>query len=145
MFKIKRLAIALALTSLFIGLTACGGGTTTTDNKGATNKPAENKPAENKPAENKPAENKPADNKSTAGGDKIGVAECDEYLEKVEACVMEKIPEAQRTAFKSTYEQNRKAWKDAAANPQAKAALATSCKTALDTAKQSMGAFGCKW
>src|SRR5262245_50730836 len=31
---------------------------------------------------------------STSTGDKIGVPECDEYIEKVEACLNSKVPEA---------------------------------------------------
>ena len=159
MFTINRVILFFALFALSIGLMACGGGATT-DNKPAnnttTNKPAENKPADNKPAENKPAENKPADNKTseankpadgkeTAGGDKIGVPECDTYIAKYEACIMDKMPEAQRGAFKSTLEQSRKAWKEAAANPTTKAGLSAACKTALDAAKASTTALGCKW
>jgi uncharacterized membrane protein len=78
-------------------------------------------------------------------GDKIGVAECDEYIEKVEACLNGKIPEAQRGAFKSSFETARKQWKETAANPQAKAGLATACKQALETAKQAYSSFGCAW
>lgn len=78
-------------------------------------------------------------------GDKIGVPECDDYIAKYEVCLNSKVPEAQRAMFKSSVETMRKTWKDAAANPQSKAALATGCKQALETAKQSMGAFACAW
>ena len=152
MLKIKQLSLALALAIISIGLIGCGPSTVTVENKPATNKPADNsKPADNtaKPADNtaKPADNsKPAENKETAGGgDKIGVPECDEYIEKYEACIMSKVPEAARAASKSALDQSRKAWKDAAATPQGKAALATGCKTALDAAKQSTAAYGCQW
>ena len=155
MFTMNRVILFFALFALSIGLMACGGGATT-DNKPANNtsntKPAENKAPENKPAENKPAENKtseankPADGKETAGsGDKIGVPECDTYIEKYEACIMDKMPEAQRGAVKSALDQSRKAWKDAAANPTTKAGLSAACKTALDAAKASTTSFGCKW
>lgn len=81
----------------------------------------------------------------TATGDKIGVPECDEYIEKYEACVNSKVPEAQRAMLKTSFEAQRKAFKDAAANPQAKAGLATGCKQAIETAKQSMSAYSCAW
>jgi enediyne biosynthesis protein E4 len=78
--------------------------------------------------------------------DKIGVPECDEYMEKYEACIMAKVPEASRPAFKSQIAQSKKAWKDAASySPETKASLAQSCKTALIAAKESTAAFGCKW
>jgi hypothetical protein len=55
-----------------------------------------------------------------------------------------KIPESQRAAFKASFEQNKKAWRDAASNPYAKAALAVGCKTALDAAKEYLADSGCK-
>ena len=132
MFKIKRL-ISLSAFTLMIafGLMGCGGATTVTNNT----KPADN----TKSADNtKTADVKPA-------GDKIGVPECDEYIEKYEACILDKVPEAQRAMYKPSLETMRKSWKDAAATPQGKSALATGCKTALDQAKTSMASFGCKW
>jgi hypothetical protein len=150
MLKMKHLSLALVLAIISIGLIGCGGATTT-DNKPATNKPATNTPATNTPATNTPATNTPATNtpaanKETAsGGDKVGVPECDEYIEKYEACITEKVPEAQRAMFKTSFETLRKGWKDAAATPQGKAGLATGCKAALDSAKTSMGSFGCKF
>ena len=81
----------------------------------------------------------------TAAVDKVGVPECDEYITKYEACINSKVPEAQRAMYKTSFETMRKSWKDAAATPQGKAGLATGCKSALDTAKQSMTAFSCAW
>ncbi len=84
--------------------------------------------------------------KSTASSaDKVGVAECDEYIEKYDACVTGKVPEAARAAMRSSIEQMRQLWKSAAANPQAKAALAGGCKQALETTKQSMSSYACAW
>lgn len=155
MYRLTKLVSVLTLSLIFaFGLMGCGGGTTTENKPPAnTTKPADNKPADNKTADNKTADNKTADNKTadnskpadTAGGDKVGVPECDEYIEKYEACLKDKVPEASRAAMKDAFEKTRKAWKDAAATPQGKAGLATGCKAAVDAAKQSMGAYGCKW
>lgn len=82
---------------------------------------------------------------TTASGDKIGVAECDEYITKVEACLTAKVPEAARASYKSTLDTMRTTWKKAAETPQGKAGLAQGCKMALDQAKTSMGSFGCSW
>ena len=82
---------------------------------------------------------------TTAAGDKIGVAECDDFIAKYEACVTGKVPAAQQAAFKSSIATWRKSWKDLAANPQTKATLASVCKTQLDQAKTSLGSFGCTW
>ncbi|MGA9993795.1 MAG: hypothetical protein WBP93_00130 [Pyrinomonadaceae bacterium] len=65
-----------------------------------------------------------------------GVAACDEYLARVEKCMNNPhVPEASKAAYKQSLEQNRNAWKQAAATPQGKASLETSCKAALDGAK----------
>jgi hypothetical protein len=76
----------------------------------------------------------PANN--STGGDKIGVAECDEYLDKLDTC-LGKLPEPGRGIAKSSLDANRKAWHDAAATPQGKAGLAAACKQALETAKKA--------
>jgi hypothetical protein len=85
--------------------------------------------------------------KSTAASsaDKIGVAECDEYIEKYEACVTGKVPEAARAAMLASIGQMRQSWKQVAANPQAKASLAGGCKQAQEAAKQTMSAYACAW
>lgn len=79
------------------------------------------------------------------GGDKIGVAECDAYLEKYEGCLNDKVPESARAMMRTSFEQTRKSWKDLAATPQGRASLAQACRMADDTAKQTMTNYGCKW
>jgi len=68
-----------------------------------------------------------------------GVPECDQYLEKVYACISDKVPEAQRDMMKQGIEQSRSAW----AGVTDKTELANQCKTALEQAKTSFGAMGC--
>jgi hypothetical protein len=82
---------------------------------------------------------------TTASGDKIGVAECDEFIQKYEACVNSKVPESARSMVKTNLDAMRTAWKKAAETPQGKAGLAQGCKQALDQAKTSMGSYGCSW
>jgi hypothetical protein len=76
-------------------------------------------------------------------GDKIGVAECDEYITAYEACVTTKVPEAARAQFNSSLATVRTQWRQLAANPQTKPTLAAACKTAMESAKTSMKAYGC--
>lgn len=80
-----------------------------------------------------------------SSGDKIGIAECDDYIEKYEACITGKVPEAARAMMKSSFDQTRKTWKDLAANPQTKSSLASACKQSKDAAKQSMEVYKCDW
>ena len=45
--------------------------------------------------------------------------------------------------MKTAFEQAREGYRKAAATPQGKAIVAQTCKTAMETAKQSMAAYGC--
>ena len=135
MIKLTNHALlTVALLGATIGLANCS--STPTTNTGNTAVVVNSKPAD-----------KPADiaKNEAPTGDKVGVPECDEYIAKYEACINSKVPEAQRAMFKTSFETMRKSWKESAANPQSKAALASGCKQALDTAKQSMSAFSCDW
>jgi hypothetical protein len=114
------------------------------NNAPATNAPAANSNAGKATATNTaaPAATAPA---STASGDKIGVPECDDYLTKYETCVASKVPAAMRAQYEATLATTRKSWRDLAANPQTKATLAQACKTATESARQTMKAVGCEF
>lgn len=155
----KNLLLAVALLGGIAGFGGCSSASTntvSTGNNGNTavvvNKPANTtvetvntKPANTTADAKPPMKTDEVANSDAPKGDKIGVPECDEYIAKYEACVTGKVPEAQRAVFNSSMESMRKGWKNAATNPQAKAALAGGCKQALTTAKQSMSAFSCDW
>lgn len=79
----------------------------------------------------------------TASGDKIGVTECDAFIEAYEACVRDKVPAVARAQFNSSVAQWRKSWRDLAANPQTRASLAQACKTQIEAARQSMKPYNC--
>src|SRR5215471_9924216 len=51
---------------------------------------------------------------TTSSGDKIGVAECDDYVSKYEACLRDKVPAASRAQMETAFKQARDAWKKAA-------------------------------
>ena len=68
-----------------------------------------------------------------------GVPECDTYLEKVYACISDKVPEAQRDMMKQGIDQSKASW----STVTDKTALAAQCKTAMEQAKTSFGAMGC--
>jgi hypothetical protein len=80
---------------------------------------------------------------ASATADSVGVPECDDYLNKYQACVDSKVPEAARAALKQSLDQTRGAWRTALANPGAKEGLATACKQARDATRASMSAYGC--
>jgi len=80
-----------------------------------------------------------------ASGNSIGVAECDDYLSKVEACIADHVPEEAKAVQRQSMDQMRDQWRQAAANPTAKASLAAGCKAALDSARSSFASYGCEW
>ena len=94
------------------------------------------------PATATPAAATPAATSSPVAS--FGVAECDDYIKKYTACI-DKLAPAAQGASRQALEQSQAAWKQAAATEQGKAALATSCKAASDSAAPAMRAQGCTW
>ena len=78
-----------------------------------------------------------------AAADSVGIPECDDYLNKVSACLSDKVPADQRAMFQTGLDTSRASWKQAAADPASKAALANACKTTLEQMKTSLSAYGC--
>ena len=87
----------------------------------------------------------PASTTTAAAGDKIGVAECDDYLAKVDNCVTSKVPAAARAQYTASIEQTRKSWRDLAASPQTRASLASACKQAVESAPAAYKSYGCEF
>jgi hypothetical protein len=76
-------------------------------------------------------------------GDKIGIAECDNFLTAYDTCVSTKVPEAARAQFKTAIATWRTEWKKLADNPQTRPTLANVCKTQLESARAQVKSFGC--
>jgi hypothetical protein len=72
-----------------------------------------------------------------------GIASCDDFLKKYEACVTSKIPAAQKATFQAQLDQMRKAWSEAAKNATAKATLESTCRQSAEQMKAAMSGFGC--
>jgi hypothetical protein len=85
----------------------------------------------------------PAMTAAPATADSTGIAECDDYLTKYQACVETKVPEGTRAALKQSLDQTRAAWRTALAAPGGKESLAAACKQMHDASKASMSAYGC--
>ena len=80
---------------------------------------------------------------TTSSGEKIGIAECDDFIAKYDACVSAHVPEAQRAQYKESLAQWRKTWRQLAENPMTKGTLAAACKQAAEQAKTSMNSYNC--
>ena len=68
---------------------------------------------------------------AAGASDGIGVAECDSYITKMEAC-LQKMDTASKTAAEPAFKSTREAWKQAASTTAGKDGLKAGCKTALD-------------
>lgn len=149
----KRFFVALTLSvSCALLLVGCGSSETTNgSNQTSTNQTTTTTtttPATTTTTTTPPATTTtttPATTTTTASGDKIGVAECDDFIDKYEACITGKVPEAARAQWNSTLQQWRSSWKQLAANPQTRSSLAAACKMAADQTKQSMQPYGCSF
>ena len=133
LISLFALCVLLGLVMLACGGAADNANTAVTNtNAAATNKNATT-----------PAAN--TSGTTASAGEKVGVAECDDFLAKYEACVSGKVPAAAQATFKTSLETWRSSWKKLAETPQGKAGLATACKAAADQAKASLGTYGCSW
>lgn len=160
----KFLPLMLSAAFGVFALSACGGGnqtngnssttgngnqsTTTTTTTTTASTPTSTTATSNNPATmtgSPAATTSPATTTANTGGEKIGIADCDDFLDKYEACVSDKVPAAQRAQYESTLKQWRDSWRQMAGNPQTKGVLAQACKMAADQARQSMTSYGCSF
>jgi hypothetical protein len=84
------------------------------------------------------------DNTST-GGDKVGIAECDNFITAYEACVSGKVPEAARANLRASVATWRTEWKKLADNPQTRGSLAAACQRQREATITAMKTYNCAW
>lgn len=144
------IAIAAALCFAIVSF-GCGGAATNTTNTTA-NKPANTTNTTNTASTTTTSTtNTAAANTETAKADasepNTGVPECDEYIQKYEACLTTIAAKAPQTApgLKSAFEAQRSGFKAAASTPQGKTILAGQCKTYIETAKKSTAQWCTNW
>lgn len=90
--------------------------------------------------------NRNAEAPSTASaGEKVGIAECDNFIAAYETCVNSKLPEAARANVRASVIRLRTDWKKMADDPQMRATLAAHCKTQRETTMAAMKAYNCAW
>ena len=108
-----------------------------------TNRNAETTPSTAAPAGTPATTTNRNDNAST--GDRVGIAECDNFITAYETCVASKVPEAGRANLKAAVATWRTEWKRMADNPQTRASLAAHCTTQRNATMASMKAYNCAW
>ncbi len=148
--SVKVILLNLAVIAFVLGTIACGdAANTNTANTNVANTTNVNA-STNMNANANMGTNMNADANSNANADRasadgIGVDECDDYVEKWQACVNDKVPEAARTAFKNAFDTTTAEWRKAASTEAGRTGLAAGCKAAMDAAKASFSAYNCAW
>jgi hypothetical protein len=82
---------------------------------------------------------------TNSNGEKVGIAECDNFITAYETCVASKVPEAARANLRASVTTWRTEWKKLADNPQTRGTLAAACKTQRDATVNAMKAYNCAW
>lgn len=73
----------------------------------------------------------------------IGVAECDTFLTRYEACVVDQVPEEARGAMQTALESWRGSWRTLAASPTTRGNLPSMCQAAADSVRAQLTSYGC--
>ena len=84
-------------------------------------------------------------NPSPVNKEKIGIADCDDFIAKYETCISSKVPDAQKTQFQENINALRNSWRQLASNPGAKDTLSLMCKRQVVQARESMKDFNCEF
>src|SRR5690242_2547953 len=84
-------------------------------------------------------------NNNSAAVEKVGIAECDTFINAYETCVSSKVPAAAQANLKAAVTTWRTQWKKLADNPQTRGTLAAACKTQREATMTAMKAYNCTW
>jgi succinate dehydrogenase/fumarate reductase-like Fe-S protein len=82
---------------------------------------------------------------AVSGGDHVGIAECENFINAYEACVSGKVPEQARASLKASVATWRTEWKKLADNPQTRGTLAAACTRQREQTMTAMKAYNCTW
>ena len=77
--------------------------------------------------------------------EKVGIAECDNFIAAYETCVNSKVEESARANVRASVAKLRADWKKMADDPQMRATLAAHCKAQRETTMATMKAYNCTW
>jgi hypothetical protein len=92
-----------------------------------------------------PATTTNRNNNSAPAGERVGIAECDNFINAYETCVSSKVPEAARASLKASITTWRTEWKKLADNPQTRGTLAAACTRQREQTITAMKAYNCTW
>src|SRR5439155_26264585 len=78
---------------------------------------------------------------TTAHAQSTGIAACDDFLTKYDACIVSKVPEAQRAMYKTQLDPPRKAWRDTAKTPSVTGTMESTWTQTVDATTASLTAY----
>ena len=81
-------------------------------------------------------------NANAAADSRIGVLQCDQYLDRISAC-LPKVPAARRQALTTQARESFATWKEAAAHPLHRETLPQACTVTLELAREELAPLGC--
>ncbi len=136
---VKRFLLPFFVVCAFV-MVGCGK-TESNENMGAGNSNNSNKAA----TSTNSSSGNTGTSSTVSSSEKIGIADCDDFIAKYDACVSNKVPETARAQYKSAIAQWREGWKKAAENPATKATLAAQCKQIAEQQKNALKMYGCEF
>jgi hypothetical protein len=131
----RRITLVILATAFAVVLVACA----KTENTSNSNS---NSSTANKSTGTSGTSTTSTTSTTASAGDKIGIAECDDFIAKYESCTS-KVPEMAREQYKSAMVQWKASWKKLAENPQTKGTLAAACKQAAEQQAAAWKMYGC--
>jgi len=134
-FKVSKFFLFIVCVLIGLLVLACGA---------PTNRNTETTPSTAAPAGTPATTTNRNDNASTVG-EKVGIAECDNFITAYETCVSSKVPAAAQANLKASVATWRTQWKKLADNPQTRGTLAAACKTQREATMTAMKAYNCTW
>ncbi len=131
----RRITLVILMTAVALVLFACSKNENTSNSNNTSPTTAAKSTAT-------PGTSTTSTASKSSAGDKIGVAECDEFIAKYEACTG-KVPEIAREQYKAAVAQWKSSWKKLAENPQTKGSLVAACKQAAEQQTAAWKMYGC--
>jgi hypothetical protein len=83
--------------------------------------------------------------KTTSTTEKVGLLECDTYVDRYSRCLTRNVPADQRGPLVQGLEMNIRRWQGMTSSAPGRTDAGNECQRAFDQTKQAMTAYGCVW
>ena len=78
-------------------------------------------------------------------GRAIGILQCDDFLDRMEQCVLTKVEGERRKFYERSMPQFRETWRRAAGSPEGRKALTETCTKAAAFYQKALASYNCQW